>query len=340
MITVSAIIPVYNVKRYLNRCLDSVLNQTRTFDEIIIVNDGSTDGCSEICESYAKKYKKIRLLNKPNGGLVSAWMEGLNHVSSSYICFIDSDDYISADYLESLINGCDKEIDMVCMNATQAFDTGEKREFRINGLDAGVYMVNEELKGRILSDHGAFIRPIASCRWSKLIRAEIVQKYAKYCTTEISYGEDQQLTLGILLGCNVIRVIDDYKYFYQYNTSSILNTYKADLWEKIELLMETISLIPEINKIPDYPKQFNTQYLLYFAECLRNEFYNGSLTKQLYDHLLSTKGVKVALSDYYDQKLRKIDRVIIGNAKRKRFVNTIISLKLYKALYRLRGIPG
>ena len=97
MVTVSAVIPVYNVKEYLNRCLDSVIHQTVPFDKIIIVDDGSTDGCAEICDSYALKNRNIKLIHKENGGLVSAWMAGLKYVDTSHICFIDSDDFVTAD---------------------------------------------------------------------------------------------------------------------------------------------------------------------------------------------------------------------------------------------------
>lgn len=340
MITVTAIIPVYNVKSFLPRCLDSVLRQTVPFERVVIINDGSTDGCREICETYADNYSNIRLINKENGGLVSAWMEGLKYVGTSHICFIDSDDFISEDYLETLVRGIDSDVDMVCMNATQAFDTGEQRLFRINGLAPGTYEINDEFKGRMLSDHGAFVRPVASCRWAKLIRADLVIKYSQYCTQEISYGEDQQLTLGVLLGCKRIRILDEYKYYYQYNTTSILHTYRKNLWEKIELLMKTIDGIPGMRDIPEYQKQYNTQFLLYFCECVRNESYNGSLTKKNYIKLVSSNNVQIALKDFFQDNLRRIDRIIINNAQNKEYIITVLFLELYKLIYRIRRIPG
>lgn len=340
MISVAAVIPVYNVKKYLKRCLESIINQTYHFDQIIVVNDGSIDGSQDICAEYASKYQTIRLINKKNGGLVSAWMEGLRHVNTTHICFIDSDDYISEDYLETLINSMDWDIDLVCMGATQAFDTGEFRKFTVNGLDEGVYEVNDDFKGRMLSDKGSFIRPVASCRWGKLIRTDLVKKYAHYCNSEISYGEDQQLILGVLLGCKKIKIIDEYKYYYQYNITSILHTYKKNLWEKIELLMYTIDNIPDIKGIPNYEKQFNTQYLSYFSECLRNESKNRSLSRDNYHRLLSSVKVQNALLDYYDEKMRKADKRVIQYAKEKKYLKTYLFLELYKLIYRIRKVPG
>lgn len=340
MVTVTAIIPVYNVKQYLTRCLDSVLNQTVPFDKIILVNDGSTDGCQGICKDYAERNDLIQLINKENGGLVSAWMEGLKYVETQYICFIDSDDYISEDYIETLKKEITPNIDMVCMNAVQAFDTGEFRNFRINSLDAGIYEIDDAFKGRMLSDEGSFFRPVASCRWAKIIRTELVIEYAKYCTQKISYGEDQQLTLGILLGCNKIKVLDEYKYYYQYNATSIVHTYKKDLWDKIELLMTTISNIPRMKEIPNFQKQFNTQYLLYFSECLRNESYNQSMSRDTYQSFLSSPKVQTALMDFFDKKMRTADKRIIQYAKEKSYLKTYWFLELYKLIYRIRKVPG
>ena len=337
---VSAIIPVYNVKQYLARCLDSVLGQTVPFDNVVIVNDGSTDGSQDICTEYAVKNQSIQLINKENGGLVSAWMEGLMHTDSTFVCFIDSDDYIAEDYLETLVKNVDHDIDMVCMSATQVFDTGEFRKFSVNSLPEGEYIIDDDFKRKILSDKGAFFRPVASCRWGKLIRTNIVKKYAQYCSKEISYGEDQQLTLGILLGSRKIRVVDQYKYYYQYNSASILHTYRKDLWKKIELLMCTIDNIPGIKEIDNYERQFNTQYLLYFSECLRNESYNHSLSRTTYERLLSSSKVQLALNDYYVEKMRKADKQIIEYAKVKGYLRTRFFLDLYKIIYKIRKVPG
>lgn len=340
VMTVAAVIPVYNVKKYLSRCLDSICSQTVPFDKVIVVNDGSTDGSQDICVEYANNHQNTQLINKGNGGLVSAWLEGLKHVDTTHVCFVDSDDYIAEDYLETLMNCMEQDIDMVCMGATQVFDTGEFRKFPVNALSAGLYVVDDEFKGRMLSDKGSFFRPVASCRWGKLFRTDLVKKYAQYCTTEISYGEDQQLTLGVLLGCRKVKIIDEYKYYYQYNTTSILHTYKKNLWEKMELLMYTIEHIPGIKDIPNFEKQFNTQYLLYFSECLRNESYNRSLSRDTYHRLLTAPNIQAALLNYYDEKMRKADKRIIQFAKEKSYTKTYLFLELYKLVYKIRKIPG
>ena len=105
---VSVIIPVYNVEKYLRRCLDSVVGQTYKDLEIILVDDGSTDGSTEICEEYAKKDSRIRFLRKQNGGLSSARNAGLLVATGEYVTFVDSDDYIEDFTYERLILNIEK----------------------------------------------------------------------------------------------------------------------------------------------------------------------------------------------------------------------------------------
>ena len=118
MAKVSVIIPVYNIEKYLKKCLDSVTNQTFSDIEIICVNDGSTDNSLSILEEYAKKDNRIKIINKENGGLSSAWNAGLNEVSSEYVTFVDGDDWIDTKTFklayEAMINN---KVDYVCWGA-------------------------------------------------------------------------------------------------------------------------------------------------------------------------------------------------------------------------------
>ena len=100
---VSIIIPVYNTEKYLSKCLESVINQTYKNLEIILINDGSTDKSKEICESFAKKDKRIQILNKENSGVSSARNHGMRLAKGQYIAFIDGDDYAEENYIEELL---------------------------------------------------------------------------------------------------------------------------------------------------------------------------------------------------------------------------------------------
>ena len=102
MLNLTVIIPVYNVEKYLHRCVDSVLGQTELPKQIILVDDGSTDNCSMICEDYAKKYNNITIIHQKNQGLAAARNCGINHAVCDFVTFVDSDDYIEEDMYENL----------------------------------------------------------------------------------------------------------------------------------------------------------------------------------------------------------------------------------------------
>lgn len=97
---ISVIIPIYNVEKYLKKCIDSIINQTYKNLEIILVDDGSPDNCGKICDEYAKKDQRIRVIHKKNGGLSDARNAGIDIAKGKYIAFVDSDDYVEKEYIE------------------------------------------------------------------------------------------------------------------------------------------------------------------------------------------------------------------------------------------------
>ena len=109
MAKVSVIVTVYNVEKYLNKCVDSLLAQTLSDIEILLVDDGSTDGSGRICDDYAGKDSRVRVIHKENGGVSSARNKGLFEASAEYVGFVDSDDYVAEDMYECLYSNLKKE---------------------------------------------------------------------------------------------------------------------------------------------------------------------------------------------------------------------------------------
>lgn len=338
-IKVSIIVPIYNVEKYLERCLNSIVSQTYLNTELILINDGSTDRCTEICHEFINNYPDTILVEKENGGLVSAWMAGLPKVSGDFICFLDSDDYIAKDYISLLVNALEKDIDMVCMNCIRHFDDNTETMFRINTLPEGVYEVNDELRSVIVSDHGATYRPIATCRWAKIVHSDLVFRYSKYCSEQIVYGEDQQLTVALIAASKKIKIIDEYKYFYQFNETSIINSYKKDLWNKINLLIETMKMNPIISSIPGFERQINTQFLIYCNECLKNEYYYGHLKNEYFFMLAKDKKVQDALKNYSNEKMRFLDRKMLEMISKQKFSLVCLLLKVYGIYCKIKKMP-
>ena len=113
MCKVSVIVPVYNTEQYLPRCIDSILNQSFTDFELLLIDDGSTDGSGKICDEYAKKDSRIRVFHKENGGVSSARNVGLDKANGEWICFVDSDDELLPGGLQAMVNGISEEVDVV-----------------------------------------------------------------------------------------------------------------------------------------------------------------------------------------------------------------------------------
>ncbi len=110
---ISVIVPVYKVEKYLARCVDSIIDQTYKNLEIILVDDGSPDGCGAMCDEYAKKDERIKVIHKENGGLSSARNAGLDIATGDYIAFVDSDDRITPDAYENLLKALDGKSDAI-----------------------------------------------------------------------------------------------------------------------------------------------------------------------------------------------------------------------------------
>lgn len=124
---ISIIVPVYNVSAYLEQCINSILNQKYYNYEVILVDDGSTDKSGIICDRYAEKYNCIRVIHKQNGGLSDARNHGLDIARGSYICFIDSDDYVSENYLSVMYrNLIENEVDISCCGFSKVYDNGKQ----------------------------------------------------------------------------------------------------------------------------------------------------------------------------------------------------------------------
>ena len=128
---ISVIIPIYNCERLLSRCLDSILTQSYNDFEVLLVNDGSTDGTANVCKEYVEKTEgKFRYIEKVNGGVSSARNIGINNANGEYICFVDADDYVHQDYLKCLyVSACECDADLVMCTIASNDDCGSVRRF-------------------------------------------------------------------------------------------------------------------------------------------------------------------------------------------------------------------
>lgn len=221
---ISVIVPIYNVEDYLQRCIDSVLSQTLSDFELILVDDGSLDNCGIICDEYGAKDERIRVIHQKNGGVSNARNSALKMASGEYICFCDSDDFIKNDYLEKLCNSLEAtKSDCVSCNFTLVDDNGEKEVYKWKSQEycLGSSRIKEDfIKGIVSQD------TIPWEIWGSLFRKSIIyDNDIRVCETCENFAEDLCFFLMYLAHCKKVVHIDySGYYYYQRNNSMMANT--------------------------------------------------------------------------------------------------------------------
>lgn len=220
---VSIIVPIYMIDRYVGLCIESILNQTYKNLEIILVDDGSKDRCPEICDLYKFKDERIKVIHKPNGGLVSARKAGLQQSNGSYISYVDGDDWIGQGFIEGLvISALTSNADMVCAGFTR--ELFSKSAIFTNTIPPGIYD-GERLKGlwKMMMSSVPFYRPgISTYVWNKLFKREILLEAQSAVDNRITIGEDGAVTYPALLRCSKVAIVDNVAYHYRQREDSML----------------------------------------------------------------------------------------------------------------------
>lgn len=239
------IVPIYKVEQYVRKCIESILAQTYRKFELILVDDGSPDNCPAICEEYAKKDARIRVIHKKNQGLVAARNTGVAAADGEYICYVDGDDWVAPTLLETILNKAISKYapDMVVFSAVRQF--ANYQEEIPKAVPEGLYD-KEQLEKKIYpymmydsrkSFCTGLIFPVA---WNKIYKTEILKKY--YCKdTRIRMGEDNAFVFECLYRSNKVYFCEDILYFYnQLNTESMVHSYDHNRFANNKLLISYI----------------------------------------------------------------------------------------------------
>lgn len=241
---ISIIVPVYNAEKYLEKCVDSLLNQTYCNLEILLIDDGSKDTSGQLCDEYAKRDTRIQTVHKENGGLVSAWKKGVEVSSGQYLCFVDSDDWVDESMIEEMaehLTGEEREV--VASDYVIERDDGS-RQFVWQELPPGEYL-KEDMKEKVIPNLlGRENRYVTISRCMKLISKRLIEENQKYSDPAVIMGEDITITLPTLIDCNRLYIMDHKAYYhYLYVRESIVHRYDSGFYEKIQLLIKTTQKI-------------------------------------------------------------------------------------------------
>ena len=304
---VSIIIPVYNTAKYMKDCMDSVLAQTMTDIEIILVDDGSTDGVSPaLCDDYAKADSRVVVIHKENGGLTSAWIAGTKAANADYVSYIDSDDWVDTDMMEQLYKetsryqseqqGGDatKEslaediVEREIISSNYIVEKAGERRKETQSLKPGVYM-GKELDAVRENLLGNEVRPVTMSRCMKLISKKLILDNIKYCNFKIKMSEDVNITLPSLCDCKRLVIMKD-SYFYHYRlvAESMAHGYDSKLLANLDLTDVTFREILKDKGISNADEQLNREYVMILFLVLKNELRcpDGGTVKRIRDIFL------------------------------------------------------
>lgn len=289
---VSVIVPVYNVEKYLSQCLDSIIHQTYKNLEIILVNDGSTDGSGKICDDYAAKDGRIKVIHQENGGLSDARNKGLDLMTGQFVTFVDSDDYLENNCIHTLYTyACTCKTD-ISIGKFIEFEENTSQFLFHNHLNNGNKI--EFLTGdQCLERHHKYFLGIFVTAWAKLYRTSLFNDSNPCKSIRYPLGvlhEDQYTTHKLFFKSNKIVFVNDYLYVYRVRENSITNTLLSDkrIMDNIRGLEEKIIDFCLLNKDMTLLREHYLFYLNDYKAYLENNHRQNSAVYEFIQKRLGT----------------------------------------------------
>jgi len=321
----SIIVPAYNSALFINKCIESVLEQTHSRFELILVDDGSQDNTLEICESYARNDSRIKVLHKENGGHTSARNAGLQIASGSYILFLDSDDWLARETLELCDNAIllnDSDIVVFRMQNSNGIDP---YPVLLSDGHYSVYQLNERIQSDlIMGPDGKFLFPKSLS--GKCFKREVVFKRQMEVPKEVLIGEDGVVFIGSLFESKRISVIaNDSRacYYCLVRPNSVSRTADKKAFEKVMLLL---------NFYHEILKELQADYSRQFYRCVVVQLYAATL------FVIRSGGERRNINVGINEVLKKTELSVALKKAKFNFKGYKCIIKKYILRYRLWGI--
>jgi len=293
---ISVIIPVYNVEQYLRRCVDSVIHQEDVSLEIILVDDGSTDSSSRICDDYAASYPNIKSLHISNSGPSTAKNVGYDIAIGNYVAFIDSDDEIKPDMFYTMLqSGYRHNADIVCCNYIQIDESGKISHTKHTGQE---YVLNQDeaLKAILIKDK------IYSQCWTKIYKRETMVTYHVRNTEGLKTEEDFIYNIQAFACSKTVCVVDKPLYVYTHRTKSLSKDYyRNHISQYIDNRILRLELVDSIilERFPHLQKYSTYHCIFYYNEllgrvCLFPRLYNDKRVQKVLSYIRRHRAILMA----------------------------------------------
>ncbi|AGK95887.1 glycosyltransferase family 2 protein [Clostridium pasteurianum] len=322
MSKISIIVPIYNVEKYLEKCLDSILGQAFKDFELILVDDGSPDNCGSICDRYLKLDSRIKVIHKENGGLSSARNAGLDIAVGEYIGFVDSDDWVDANMYTRLYSiAKETDADIVQCRFKKSYDE------KINNIKTNTNKFELIDKFKALNNLIAYgemhVQMVVA--WNKLYRKSLFNEI-RFPNGKIH--EDEFTTYKLLYKSNKVALTENELYYYRQTSNSIMNAkFNKKRLDYLEALEETLSFFKKVNN--EYLYNMTT---IRYVDNLKKYYFKCE------DLLQDNEETLRKIKNNYDEIFKEyISNSSFGVKNKLLGIFFFINPKAYKILQSLRG---
>lgn len=326
-VLISVVIPVYNVEKFLPKCINCVLKQTYKNLQIILVDDGSTDGCPQLCDRFEQQDNRIEVIHKKNGGLSDARNVGIQHAKGSYLALIDSDDCVSLDYIEylyNLLSSTDSDLSICQLKKIDENDVCY--EDNINHINKNYYIDTTYSAMRYLVKEHLIGVEACGKLYKTILFQNIKYPYGRY-------HEDVFTTYLIIDKCHKVSIGKEKKYYYRQRRNSIMN--QSFSTKHLDAVIGNIKRCNFINK--KYPDllDFAKADVIYAANscCLRIASSNVSLDSCIEHIKFLQKQYRIYTGSYLRDKRNTLAKIFSVLA----YINLYALIKVCKKIYSLKN---
>lgn len=338
-VKLSIIVPIYKTERYLVQCVESILTQRFTDYELILVDDGSPDGSAGICDEYAMRNEKIRVVHKKNGGLVSARIAGLQVAKGEYIGYVDSDDWIDSDYFFNMMEVVEKfGVQVVCSLYTEAYEHEER--LPMEQYPSGVYRENKlcDLKEKMIYQPPYFNFGIYPSVWSKVIKRELLETYQLSVPTSITLGEDVAVIYPMLWNeCNSLYILNENTgYHYRQTAGSMVHKYNPCLIDNVLTLISHLNASLGGEVVCFSKENWKIYYLMLIKWVIGNELNASGKTAAVVGNIKRFRNAKsiASLMERADfSALPTSVKLLLQLFRVKQYTALVLLSRLYKLMF-------
>lgn len=320
---VSVAVPVYNAEKYLDRCIESIVNQTYRNLEIILVDDGSLDGSPKMCDDWAKKDNRIKVIHKENEGAGFARNTAIDCSSGTYVVFVDSDDYIAQDTVEKCVTAaCENKCQVVAFGRNFVYSNGEIETQRVT-TEKNLFEKEAVIK-ELLCGMFTYKRGFGISVWGKMYSLELIKNNSiRFMSEREIYSEDALFMLEVFSKADRAFIIDDNLYFYAENEGSLSRSYDKQREQKLSQFLKTALDIAQREKLPEsVSNHIMVRYQNYLLNTLKNIMQSD----------MSRSQKKAELQEIYTSQILKdtLNKCVLSlHKKSTRLFYSVVEKKLY-----------